>query len=69
MTARKDVGALRRLARERFGYEHLRSGQEEAVRAVLDGRDTLAVMPTGAGKSVIYQLAGLVLPLAPARSG
>ncbi|HEV2770081.1 MAG TPA: ATP-dependent DNA helicase RecQ [Solirubrobacteraceae bacterium] len=49
------------LARERLGFERLRPGQAEAVRAVLGGRDTLAVMATGSGKSAIYQLAGLFL--------
>lgn len=49
---------LRRHARERLGLERLRPGQREAVDAVLEGRDTLAVMPTGSGKSAIYQLAG-----------
>src|SRR5918911_5602459 len=49
------------LARDRLGFERLRPGQEEAVRAVLDGRDTLAVLPTGSGKSAIYQLAALLL--------
>ena len=52
---------IRRLARERLGFETLRPGQLEAVEAVLDGRDTLAVMSTGSGKSAIYQLAGLML--------
>jgi ATP-dependent DNA helicase RecQ len=41
-----------------LGYEELRAGQAEAVRAVGEGRDTLAIMPTGSGKSAIYQLAG-----------
>jgi ATP-dependent DNA helicase RecQ len=50
---------LRRIAREDFGWARLRPGQEEAVRAVLDGRDTLAVMSTGYGKSAIYQIAGV----------
>jgi ATP-dependent DNA helicase RecQ len=53
---------IERLARQRFGYEELRPGQEEAIRAVLDGDDTLAVMPTGSGKSAIYQIAGLMTP-------
>jgi ATP-dependent DNA helicase RecQ len=44
-------------ARELLGFAELRPGQEEAVRAVLAGRDTLAVMPTGSGKSAIYELA------------
>ena len=49
------------LARERFGFDDLRPGQREAVEAVLAGNDTLAVMPTGSGKSAIYQMAGLLL--------
>ncbi|HEY9696252.1 MAG TPA: ATP-dependent DNA helicase RecQ [Trichocoleus sp.] len=53
---------LQAVAQERFGYDNLRPGQEMAVRAVLDGHDTLAVMPTGAGKSAIYQLAGFLMP-------
>jgi ATP-dependent DNA helicase RecQ len=52
---------IRAVAREKLGYEELRPGQLEAVQAVLDGRDTLAVMSTGSGKSAIYQLAGLLL--------
>jgi ATP-dependent DNA helicase RecQ len=42
-----------------FGFEGFRAGQEEVVRALLDGRDVLAVMPTGAGKSLCYQLPAL----------
>src|SRR5436189_1617045 len=53
-----DVAAL---ARRHLGYDELRPGQEEAVRAVLAGSDTLVVMPTGSGKSAIYELAALVL--------
>ena len=49
------------LASERFGYRELRPGQEEAIRSVLNGRDTLVVAPTGSGKSAIYQLAGMLL--------
>jgi ATP-dependent DNA helicase RecQ len=52
---------IRRAARDELGHERLRPGQAEAVNALLEGRDTLAVMPTGAGKSAIYQLAGLLL--------
>ena len=48
---------IARAARELLGFEHLRPGQEDAVRAVLAGRDTLAVLPTGSGKSAIYELA------------
>src|SRR3954465_5826217 len=53
---------IRRAAREGFGFEELRPGQEEAVQRVLDGRDTLAVMSTGYGKSAIYQIAALLIP-------
>lgn len=49
------------LARDRFGFDELRPGQREAVEAVLAGHDTLTVMPTGSGKSAIYQMAGLQL--------
>jgi ATP-dependent DNA helicase RecQ len=52
---------IRRVAREAFGFDRLRPGQEEVVAAVLDGRDALAVMRTGYGKSAIYQIAGLLL--------
>src|SRR5215208_3279749 len=53
---------VRRTARSKFGYEELRPGQEEAIAAVLRGCDTLAVMPTGSGKSAIYQIAGALIP-------
>ena len=51
---------IRELARERLGFEQLRPGQEQAVAAAAAGRDVLAVMPTGGGKSAIYELAGLL---------
>jgi ATP-dependent DNA helicase RecQ len=50
------------LLRERFGHENFRKGQWEPIKALLDGRDALFVMPTGSGKSLIYQLAALALP-------
>ena len=43
-----------------FGFAELRAGQREAIEAVLDGRNVLAVMPTGAGKSLCYQLPAIV---------
>jgi ATP-dependent DNA helicase RecQ len=52
---------LLRTLRERFGLDGFRPGQEDVIRAILEGRDTLAVMPTGAGKSLIFQLPALLL--------
>ena len=45
-----------------FGYDSFRPGQQPVVDALLAGRDVLAVMPTGAGKSICYQLPALLLP-------
>jgi ATP-dependent DNA helicase RecQ len=56
-----DAAAIERMAKEKLGIEELHQGQLEAIEAVLAGRDTLAVMSTGYGKSAIYQLAGELL--------
>src|SRR2546423_11028065 len=48
--------------RAHFGHSGFRQGQEEIVSAVLSGRDVLAVMPTGSGKSLGYQLPAVMLP-------
>jgi ATP-dependent DNA helicase RecQ len=60
----------RRVLRETFGFENFLPGQAEIVEAVLAGRDVLAVMPTGSGKSLLYQLPaamriGLVVVVSP----
>src|SRR5947209_1083803 len=52
--------SIHELARSRLGFEHLRAGQLRAVAAAAGGRDVLAVLPTGGGKSAIYELAGLM---------
>src|SRR5258707_12007481 len=52
--------SIRELARSRLGFEQLRPGQLRAVAAAAGGRDVLAVLPTGGGKSAIYELAGLL---------
>ncbi len=48
--------------RQYFGYDAFRPGQVPLVEAILEGRDCLGVMPTGAGKSVCYQVPGIMLP-------
>jgi ATP-dependent DNA helicase RecQ len=53
---------IEKLARERLGFQRLRPGQLPAVQALAAGRDVLAVLPTGGGKSAIYELAGLLQP-------
>src|SRR6266568_2033679 len=52
--------SIHELARSRLGFERLRAGQLRAVAAAAGGRDVLAVLPTGGGKSAIYELAGLM---------
>jgi ATP-dependent DNA helicase RecQ len=52
---------IREFAREVLGFAGFRPGQETAMQAVTAGRDTLAVLPSGAGKSAIYQVAGPLL--------
>jgi len=55
-----DLAAAQRALRTTFGFEAFRPGQADIVDAILDGRDVLAVMPTGSGKSLCYQLPALV---------
>src|SRR6188472_992638 len=59
--SRNRLRQLDEIASLTLGIDALTPAQDEAVTAVLDGRDTLAILPTGAGKSAIYQLAGHLL--------
>jgi ATP-dependent DNA helicase RecQ len=53
---------LQATLKDRFGLRSFRTGQKEAIDMVLAGRDGLVIMPTGAGKSLVYQLPALLLP-------
>lgn len=54
--------AARAVLHERFGHEDFRPGQWPPIKELLSGRDALVVMPTGSGKSLIYQLPALITP-------
>ena len=58
----RELTRMKRTLRETFGLAKLRPGQAEVIRSVLEGHNTLAIMPTGAGKSLCYQLPSLHLP-------
>jgi ATP-dependent DNA helicase RecQ len=56
------LARARETLRARFGYEDFRPGQDEAVAAVLAGRDAVVILPTGGGKSMCFQVPALMLP-------
>jgi ATP-dependent DNA helicase RecQ len=58
---RPTAARIRKVARETFGWAELRPGQLDAIQALGTGHDALVVMPTGAGKSAVYQVTGLLL--------
>ena len=53
---------LESLLKQYFGYTSFRPGQHEVIQTLLEGRDCLAIMPTGAGKSICFQLPALIQP-------
>ena len=50
------------LLKKYFGYDHFRTGQSQIIEQILNGKDCLAIMPTGAGKSICYQIPAMILP-------
>lgn len=56
------IQQAQQLLEKYYGYPAFRNGQEAAIRSVLDGNNTICVMPTGGGKSICYQIPALVLP-------
>jgi len=70
MTARRQTARVQKVLRQVFGIAELRPGQQEVIDAVLARRHTLAIMPTGAGKSLCYQvpamlMAGMTVVISP----
>src|SRR5206468_3752199 len=61
VTRERRSGGIREVLRNCFGFESFRPNQEEVCQALTNGRDVLLVMPTGSGKSLCYQLPGIVL--------
>ena len=49
------------ILKQYFGYEQFREGQQELIQAVESGRDVLGIMPTGAGKSMCFQIPALMM--------
>ena len=62
MERNEPLERARALLHEHFGYSSFRGAQETLILSILSGKDALGIMPTGAGKSVCYQIPGLMLP-------
>lgn len=55
------LDSAKRILKKYYGYDSFRRGQEKIIKSILQGRDTFAIMPTGAGKSICYQIPALLL--------
>ena len=60
MAIKEEMKKARALLKSYYGYEDFRENQNKIVEKVLEKQDTLAIMPTGAGKSICYQIPALI---------
>ena len=56
------MASAQKVLKRYYGYDSFREGQAEVISAILDGRDSMGVMPTGAGKSLCFQIPAIILP-------
>ncbi|MDP4179070.1 MAG: DNA helicase RecQ, partial [Bacillota bacterium] len=56
------VSKAKEILKKFYGYENFRTGQQETIESILNGNDTFAIMPTGGGKSLCFQIPALILP-------
>lgn len=56
------INQAQKVLKKIYGYDKFRRGQEEVVSSILSGKDTLAILPTGGGKSICYQIPAMILP-------